>query len=139
MNRILAIFLISMASFAVTSANAQQPTLTANIPFDFIVGNTLMPAGEYTITSPFDEVLVLRAGARSTSVESSENNAESTSGDELVFDKYGNQYFLHEVLCPNVASLNRKLAPSKAEKNARQHTTRAKLTNREERTMIAAR
>ena len=139
MNRILAIFLISMASFAVTSANAQQPTLKANIPFDFIVGNTLMPAGEYTITSPFENVLVLRAGARSTSVESSENNAESTSGDELVFDKYGNQYFLHEVLCPNVVSLNRELAPSKAEKYARQHTTQAKLTNSGERTMIAAR
>ena len=90
-----------------------------------------MPAGEYTITSPFEEVLVLRAGGQSASVESSKDYTDSTSDGKLVFDKYGNQYFLHEVLCPNAVSLNRELAPSKAEKNARQHATQAKLTNRE--------
>ena len=70
---------------------------------------------------------------------SSEDNTESNSGSKLVFDRYGNQYFLHEVLCPNVASLNLEVAPSKTEKNARQHATEAKLHNSGDQTMVAAR
>jgi hypothetical protein len=128
-----------MASVAATGANAQQPTLKANIPFDFTVGNTRMPAGEYTITSPMQEVLVLRTAGHSASVVSTEDYAESKSGSELVFDKYGEQYFLHEVLCPKVASMNLKVAPSKAEKSARQYTIAAKLPNSEEQIMVAAR
>jgi hypothetical protein len=138
MNRIPAIFLITLASVAATGANAQEPALKANIPFDFTVGNTWMPAGEYTITAPIREVLLLRTAGHSASIVSSENNAES-SDSKLVFDRYGNQYFLHEVLCPNVASLNLDVAPSKAEKNARQHATEAKLPNSGEQTMVAAR
>lgn len=139
MNRIPAIFLITLASVAAAGANAQQPALKANIPFDFTVGNTRMPAGEYTITTPIREVLLLRTAGHSASVVSSESNAESNSGSILVFDRYGSQYFLHEVLCPNVASLNLDVAPSKAEKNAREHATEAKLPNSGEQTMVAAR
>jgi hypothetical protein len=139
MNRILTIFLLTMASVATTCANAQQPTLKANIPFDFTVGNTRMPAGEYTITSPIQEVLDLRTAGRSASVVSSESYAESKSGSELVFDKYGDQYFLHEVFCPNVVSLNLEVAESKAEKSALQHAIEAKLPNSGEKTLVAAR
>jgi len=139
MNRIEAIFLLTMASVAATGAIAQQPTLKANIPFDFTVGNTLLPAGEYTITSPMREVIVLRTAGHSASVVSTENYAESKSGSELVFDKYGEQYFLHEVLCPKVASMNLEVAPSKAEKSARQHTIAAKLPNSGEQIIVAAR
>lgn len=32
----------------------------------------------------------------------------------MAFEKYGGQYFLHEVICHNVASLNLEVAPSKA-------------------------
>jgi hypothetical protein len=139
MNRTLAIFLITLASVAATSAKAQEPDLKANIPFDFMVGNTLMPAGEYTITSPFQEVLELRTAGHIATVVSSESNVESKLGSELVFARYGDQYFLHEVLCPQVASLNLEVARSKAEKNARQHATEAQLRNSGEQTMIAAR
>ena len=138
MNRIQAIFLLTMASVAATGAIAQQPTLKANIPFDFTVGNTLLPAGEYTITSPMREVIVLRTAGHSASVVSTENYAESKSGSELVFDKYGEQYFLHEVLCPKVASMNLEVAPSKAEKSARQQIA-AQLPNNGEQILVAAR
>ena len=53
MNRISAIALLTISSLATcTAAIAQQPTLKTNIPFDFTVGNTWMPAGEYRISSP---------------------------------------------------------------------------------------
>ena len=138
MNRIHAILLLIMASVAATGANAQEPTLKANIPFDFVVGNTWMPAGEYTITSPTREILVLRTAGHSASVVSTEDYAESKAGSELVFDKYGEQYFLHEVLSPKTASMNLEVALSKTEKSARQHTITAKLPNGEQ-IMVAAR
>jgi hypothetical protein len=138
MNRIHAILLLIVASVAATGANAQEPTLKANIPFDFMVGNTWMPAGEYTITSPTQEVLVLRTAGHSASVVSTKDHAESKAGSELVFDKYSDHYFLHEVLSPKIASMNLEVAPSKAEKSARQQIA-AQLPNNGEQILVAAR
>jgi hypothetical protein len=56
----------------------------------------------------------------------------------LVFDKYGNQYFLRHVLCPTVASLNVDLAQGKAEKKAHSRSLEANLHNPEE-TLVAVR
>ena len=140
MNRISAIGLLTIASLATcTGAIAQQPALKANIPFDFRVGDTWMPAGEYTISSPQREIVQLRSAdlAKTATIVSSQSSHESDSGSELVFDKYGNQYFLHRVLCPTVSSLNLDVPQGKAEKQARSRSLEAKLHNGEE-TMVAA-
>jgi hypothetical protein len=42
----------------------------------------------------------------------------STSGGKVTFTKYGNQYFLHEVLC-SALSMNVALPKSRLEKQAR--------------------
>jgi hypothetical protein len=139
MNRISAITLLTLASVATcTGAIAQDPSLKANIPFDFTVGNTWMPAGEYTISSPTREVLTLKSAQHIVSIVTSQSYNESASGSKLVFDKYGDQYFLHEVLCPSVASLNLDVAPSKAEKKAHERAIEAKLPG-DAQTMVAAR
>ena len=50
MKRITAIALFAIASFAVADKSfAQGPTVQATVPFDFTVGNKLLPAGTYTI------------------------------------------------------------------------------------------
>jgi len=141
MNRISAIGLLTIASLATcTGAIAQQPALRANIPFDFTVGNTWMPAGEYTITSPYQHLVQLRGAdlANTASIVSLQSYEESGSGSKLVFDKYGERYFLHRVLCPSTASLNLEIPQGKAEKRARSRSLEAKLHNGEE-TMVAAR
>ena len=140
MNRISAIGLLTIASLATcTGAIAQQPAVKANIPFDFTVGNTWMPAGEYTISSPYRQVIQLRSAdlAKTATVVSTQSFHESRSGSKLVFDKYGDQYFLHRLLCPSAASLNLDVAQGKAEKRARDRFLEAKLHNGEE-TMVAA-
>ena len=140
MNRISAIaMLTTLASVATcTGAIAQESQLKANIPFDFTVGNTWMPAGEYTISTPMRLVLELRSSGHVASVVTLESNDASNSGSKLVFDKYGDQYFLHEVLCPSVHSLNLDITASKAEKKARERAIEAKLPKGEQ-TMVAAR
>ena len=138
MKRISAIGLLTIASLATcTGAIAQQ--LKANIPFGFTVGNTWMPAGEYTISSPLRQVVQVRSVdlAKIATIVSSQGYNESRSGSKLVFDKYGDQYFLRRVLSPNFASLNLDVSQGKAEKQARSRSLEAKLHNGEE-TMVAA-
>jgi hypothetical protein len=140
MNRISAIGLLTIASLATCAgAIAQQPVLKANIPFGFTVGETWMPAGEYTISSPLQHVILVRSTdfANIATVISLQSYEESSSGSKLVFDKYGDQYFLRRVLCPSTSSLNLDVPQGKAEKRARSRSLEAKLHNREE-TMVAA-
>ena len=138
MKRISALALLAVAAMATCAgAIAQQPALKANIPFDFTVGNTWMPAGEYTVTSPMHSIVQLRSAdlAKTATIVSSQSYNESDSGSKLVFDKYGDRYFLHRVLCPSIASLNLDVPQGRAEKRAR--SVEARLHNAEE-TLVAA-
>ena len=138
MNRISAIGLLTIASLATcTGAIAQQ--LKANIPFGFTVGNTWMPAGEYTISSPLRQVVQVRSAdlAKIATIVSPQSSNEPSSGSKLVFDKYGDQYFLRRVLSSSIASLNLDIPQGKAEKTARSRSLEAKVHNGEE-TMVAA-
>lgn len=140
MNRISAIGLLTIASLATcTGAIAQQPALRAHIPFDFTVGDTWMPAGEYSITSPIEHLVQFRSAdlAKTATIVSLSSHDESGSGSKLVFDKYGDQYFLHRVLCPSTASLNLDVPQGKAEKTARSRSLEAKIHNEGE-TLVAA-
>ena len=140
MNRISTVTLLAVASLAACgSAIAQGSNIKANIPFDFTVGNTWMPAGEYTISSPLREIIEVRSAdlSRIAELVSSPSHNESRSGSKLVFDKYGDQYFLRHVLCPSVASLNLDVPQGKAEKEARTRSLEAKGHNGEQ-TMVAA-
>ena len=57
MKRISELALLIISSLATcTGAIGQQSAIKANIPFDFTVGNTWMPAGEYIISSPLQQV-----------------------------------------------------------------------------------
>jgi hypothetical protein len=142
MNRILAIASLSIATLA-PSAGAFAQQLKANIPFDFTVGNTTMPAGEYTISSPVRNFVDLRSADRSVMAtvggNQSYDEAKSSSGGELVFAKYGDHYFLDSVLCHNVSALNLDITKSKAEKSARVHYLEAKTSNEGQKTLVAMR
>ncbi len=93
-----------------------------------------MPAGEYTISSPLQHIVQLQSAdhAKTAEIVSTQGFSESRSGSKLVFDKYGDQYFLRHVLCPTIASLNLDVPQGKAEKEARSRSLEANLHNREE-------
>ncbi len=83
------------------SARAQNNAtrLSANIPFEFSVGNQMMPAGEYTITctNPTSDLKVLqlrtRDGHESVMLRTSSVIRNAPGDAKLVFNRYGNQYF----------------------------------------------
>lgn len=142
MNRILAIASLSIASLALSAAASAQQ-LKANIPFDFTVGNTTMPAGEYTISSPIRNFIDLRSANRALMAtvggNQSYDEAKANSRGELVFTRYGNQYFLDSVLCPGVSALNLDITKSKAEKRAHVRSLEAKTDNEGLKTLVAMR
>ena len=93
-----------------------------------------MPAGEYTISTPLRQIVEVRSADRTktATIVSSQSYNESGSGSKLVFDKYGDQYFLRHILCHSIASLNLDVPQGKAEKSARSRSLEAKLHTVEE-------
>jgi len=99
---ILAIVGIAVMLVA-NSASADSGTeLRASIPFDFTVGKTLMPAGQYTVRTDHigSGVLCIEArdGGRPVMImTNTAYAAHSKNESSLVFQRYGNQYFLSKV------------------------------------------
>jgi hypothetical protein len=86
---------------AVVSANAQTPkTVVSNVPFEFVVGDVTLAAGEYRINRPLGNALTIQA-ADSNSAASRLSNEIQPRTDKrharLVFRQYGDRYFLAEV------------------------------------------
>ena len=96
---------LGLGLLAATSAFAQSIPLKANVPFNFVVSGRTLPGGEYTIRSetadPEHEFTIAGIG-QTPSVFLSVPCLTLKSGrlskqTKLVFDRYGDQYFLSEI------------------------------------------
>ena len=114
----LAIAMGLLASITTLPLPAQTVTLKANVPFDFRMGSVYMPAGEYTVHQS-GSVIRLR-GTQSKPISAmfltqpTSAKARRTEGT-LVFNRYGDDYFLSKVWTPNSAN-GRALPTSAREK-----------------------
>jgi hypothetical protein len=119
MKRITVTALFSMATFiTLGSAFAQAQTVEAKIPFAFVVQNRVLPAGTYRIKSVGTNLIEI--GTRGKSILETTTYADANgpeSDGKLVFSKYGDQYFLREILCES-ATLSSALLPSRLERLA---------------------
>lgn len=104
---------------AVASANAQSLKATADVPFEFVVGNKTLPAAHYNI-SDMTGSQVVRISARkenanmfATTIPVSRKASDDKG--KLVFHRYGNRYFLAEIWSPGQRE-GQKLNKSKEEK-----------------------
>ena len=99
--------ILSMASLVfllgTAAASAGSIELRADIPFDFMAGNKMLPAGTYTASHP-DELhamLLLRnqnSNRGAVIVRTNGLEAVKTSEDtKLIFKRYGDRYFLHQI------------------------------------------
>jgi hypothetical protein len=83
---------LSIAGFAGLSG-----PIKANIPFDFMAGGQKLPAGEYTVrTGIIRSTLEVRNLKTKQTVFAISQGLEVRAGSkpQLVFRRYGNQYFL---------------------------------------------
>ena len=94
--RAFALFLVAGSAFG------QTINVRANVPFDFVVSGKTLPAGDYAIsTNPAGSALFVQSlQSGKITIAGAGYNAENLNlaqQSKLVFTKYGNTYFLHQV------------------------------------------
>jgi hypothetical protein len=121
----LALCLLTVGGGLVANAQVMSvPQIDVNVPFDFVVGDTRLPAGKYEITAvdngASNNILEIRSANSRTAVifdtEDAENRGELVKNKtQLVFDKVGDEHFLFQIWVAGTASGN-ELAKSRMEK-----------------------
>ncbi len=136
MNRIAAIAVFAGAALmTVSSATAQSHVVEANVPFNFTVNNTVLPAGNYTLgfDSLFPDMLIVRDQAGNVKAQDLGQRGSVDPGKPgaLIFHRYGGQYFLSGVRFDS-ASNGIFLPATKSERQAR------KVSQKEDLASVAA-
>ena len=100
------VVLLVMVAFvsALASASAQTPShnLSADIPFEFNVGDKTLPAGTYLISQINGDGSVLRVrnsddNQNAIRLTNSVTTAQPKEISTLVFERYGERYFLSQI------------------------------------------
>jgi hypothetical protein len=104
---------------AVSAAQGQEPRVKANIPFDFVVGDRVMPAGEYLVSQTdmaSSAIAIFSEQTRETSfvVTSASALSGPSASTKLVFHVLGGRYFLSQIWTRGY-SQGRQLRMSKSE------------------------
>ena len=98
----LTIAILMLLAVVASTAGAQvfsSKVMRARIPFAFNVGNTTLPAGDYTVTvvNPSSDRRVLRLrskdGRSSAIIQTNSAKSSETENAKLVFTRYGDTYF----------------------------------------------
>ena len=94
------IVLVGSLAVSATAQTQGRTHLIANIPFEFSVGDKALPAGEYQVlavnTDSSNVVLKIqsRDGKTGAMVRMMTVTGKAQDSAKLIFDRYGNQYFL---------------------------------------------
>ncbi len=106
---------------AVGSAFAQQ-TLQFNVPFDFQIGKEKLDAGKYEMLVLSNSRYLLKSVETNEKVLISSNiqvgNERSVKSEKLVFNRYGDTYFLRQIFA-RPATVGTEITETKAERNVR--------------------
>jgi hypothetical protein len=123
---LLPLFLTLLFAVSLWPAKAQAQIIgnvQADIPFQFHVGNKTLPAGRYTIHelegSDLTAMQITSADGKQSALFNVESDEAKATPDrtELIFNKYGDRYFLSEVFDEGNVD-GSKLVPSSDEKRA---------------------
>ena len=127
---------------AITSVQAQTPSrIEVKIPFDFAAGNVLFKAGTYSIKRVSDNALAIRNIDGKTSklivAPLSIGSRDFKTGERLVFNQYGTQYFLFQAWLS--VDSGRQLFTTGAEKRAAREYKLANSNANPQRVEVAVR
>lgn len=117
----LALTLTVLPGLAAAQLNSGEK-IVAQVPFEFMVANKIVPAGQYVVQSaPIGTALVIQnAGAKVNLFSAASlDEAKKASGSyALVFKKYGDQHFLWKIKIKG-SRVTCRLPESKAEAELR--------------------
>ncbi len=122
LTRACAVFGLVLMSAAFTGASAQTArTIFVHVPFEFVVGEKRLPAGDYTVRRILldsAKTLLIRSadGRAAATVHTSDAGKRAAAPQaKLVFAQYGEQYFLAQVWTPG-AETARAFAKSRVQR-----------------------
>jgi hypothetical protein len=115
--------LLGLSVLPLANAQMNEEGFDGNIPFEFHVGHTVLPAGNYmvrriSLSSGSSYILSIRGSNQATRkimFSSIPAEAQSVQRTKLTFHRYGNSYFLSAVW-PGFGPKGYQLPPSKAER-----------------------
>lgn len=100
MRTLLALSIILSGSYLCAQSES-KPLLKMKVPFPFVVEDQTLPAGEYLVSAlqPERTILISCRGARLLRIQivSPHYARRPSENSRLIFDRYGNTYFLREV------------------------------------------
>jgi hypothetical protein len=100
MNRlkVVTLFFLLLVLAVPLCAQVSPARTTVNVPFDFVVGDTVMPAGDYTIVSVSETVLKITGETASVFIMTNEKiTSQEVSNTKLIFTQENGQHVLHQV------------------------------------------
>src|SRR6185295_17261122 len=90
-----------VAATLTASLHAQTMNMQASIPFDFRIGNTVLPSGDYVIRNSGGVMFVSQVGGGHKSgnfLTVGEDHPNTSAADgTLLFARYGEAYYLSKV------------------------------------------
>jgi hypothetical protein len=120
MKHLIAATLLAVTALTAHMGASAQNKLRATIPFDFTVGENKLPAGTYMIDYIRPQTLLLSCPQKHKSVFIVLTSTDEVlkNPDRVIFNKYGDQYFLSEVH-GDYGQTEGNIGPSKLEKRVR--------------------
>lgn len=123
----LVLLLMMTLSMSVMTANGQTEKVKAHIPFDFIVGDKTLAAGQYAVlavNAGGDALAIRRADKGDAALRLTRTiTAKERKPATLVFHRYGNMNFLSEVW-EGGDRAGRRLSESRQERAIRRELSR---------------
>ena len=120
---LVSIIALAFMTAVVSNAQSTSQKLRANIPFDFVVGDKTLAAGQYTvgaITSTSNDGIMVRSTRGGHSAIRLSHTVQANAPKSramLMFRRYGNSYYLAQVWTPGSAE-GREILKSKTERAA---------------------
>ena len=96
------VLVIGLAAATAVVSAGQSNRVDTNIPFDFVVGDKVLPAGQYTMKelgAVGQAILISQKDAKSSVIRLTNELQPKNENTQarLVFHRYGQRYFLAEV------------------------------------------
>jgi hypothetical protein len=130
---LVSIIALAFATAVASNAQSSGKGLKANIPFDFVVGDKTLAAGDYSvrqITANADGILVRSndGGHSAIRLTTSLNAGAPKRKTALTFLRYGNTYYLSQVWMGGSRE-GREMVKSKSERAAERELARNASAN----------
>lgn len=122
---LISIIALALMTAVVSDAQSRSAQLRASIPFEFVVGDQTLAAGDYVVgqaTSTSDNGIIVRGAdnhQNAMRLTNSVNAKAPKSRGMLIFHRLGNSYYLAQIWTSGSAE-GRETLKSKAERAAEQ-------------------